>query len=104
MTMPLSPERPLISDLTQLICGEAKIPQKAVNNLHHRAVSRIRPSAQLTQLSQQPGDCKMFSKCKQRKMLLEFKIYCPILLGILVVGEPKQQNLISAKKFVKRTG
>ena len=44
-------------------------------------------------------------------MLPEFKIYQPIQFGIFltfatikVVGEPKQQNLISAKKFVKRTG
>ena len=44
-------------------------------------------------------------------MLPEFKIHKPILFGIFltfatikVVGEPKQQNLISAKKFVKGTG
>ena len=44
-------------------------------------------------------------------MLPEFKIHEPILFGIFLtfatiklVGEPKQQNLISAKKFVKRTG
>ena len=43
-------------------------------------------------------------------MLPEFKIYQSIQFGIFltfatikVVGEPKQQNLISAKKFVKRT-
>ena len=44
-------------------------------------------------------------------MLPEFKMYQPIQFGIFVtfvtikvVGEPKQQNLISAKKFVKHTG
>ena len=44
-------------------------------------------------------------------MLPEFKIYYPIPFNIFltfattkVIGEPKQQNLISAKKFVKRTG
>ena len=44
-------------------------------------------------------------------MLPEFKIHQPILFGIFltfatikVVGEPKQQNLISTKKFMKRTG
>ena len=44
-------------------------------------------------------------------MLSGFKIYQPIQFGIFltfatikVVGEPKQQNLISAKQFVKRTG
>ena len=44
-------------------------------------------------------------------MLPEFKIYQPIQFGIFltfatikVVGETTQQNLISAKKFVKRTG
>ena len=44
-------------------------------------------------------------------MLPEFKMYQPILFGIFltfvtikVLAEPKQQNLISAKKFVKRTG
>ena len=36
-------------------------------------------------------------------MLPEFKMYQPIHF-IKVVVEPKQQNLISAKKFVKRTG
>ena len=43
-------------------------------------------------------------------MLPEFKMYQPIQFGIFltfvtikVVGEPKQQNLISAKKFVKHT-
>ena len=44
-------------------------------------------------------------------MLPEFKMYQPILFGIFltfvtikVLAEPKQQNLISAKKFVKHTG
>ena len=44
-------------------------------------------------------------------MLPKFKIYYHIQFGIFlifatikVVGEPKQQNLISAKKFSKRTG
>ena len=44
-------------------------------------------------------------------MLPEFKLYYSIQFGIFltfatikVVGEPKQQNLLSAKKFVKSTG
>ena len=44
-------------------------------------------------------------------MLPEFKIYQPIQFGIFltfatikVVGKPKKQYFISAKKFVKRTG
>ena len=44
-------------------------------------------------------------------MLPEFEMYQPIQLGIFVtfvtikvVGEPKQQKFISAKKFVKHTG
>ena len=55
----------------------------------------------------------MFTKKFQnvtKKILPEIKIYQPIQFGIFltfvtikVVGEPKQQNLISAKKFVKRT-
>ena len=48
---------------------------------------------------------KIKKKCYQNSK------YIPIQFGIFltfatikVVGEPKQQNLISAKKFVKRTG